>query len=121
MTYELAVPKPPIDELWRRVQRVARRVARVHRARAVVFGHTHKPEGVWEDGVFYGNTGSWSPAYKDIACREPLSDARPVVWLKSDGGALSGGLVTWRNGAFEEGRAAAPEVSAPLLPATVAA
>jgi UDP-2,3-diacylglucosamine pyrophosphatase LpxH len=105
--YEIAVPKPPLDELWRRVQRVARRVARAHKARAVVFGHTHKPEGVWENGVFYGNTGSWSPAYKDLECREPLSDARPLVWLRSDGDALTGGLVTWRDGAFEEGAGAA--------------
>ena len=104
VTYEIAVPKPPMDELWRRVQRVARKVARVHRARAVVFGHTHQPEGVWEDGVFYGNTGSWSPAYKDLECREPLSDARPVVWLKSEGAALSGGLVTWRGGELRGAR-----------------
>jgi predicted phosphodiesterase len=69
----------------------------------VVFGHTHKPEGVWEDGVFYGNTGSWSPAYKDLECTQPLSEERPVVWLRSEGRNLSGGLVTWRGGRFVEG------------------
>jgi UDP-2,3-diacylglucosamine pyrophosphatase LpxH len=100
--YELSVPKPPLDDTWKRVQRTARKVARAHRARAVVFSHTHHPEGVWEDGVFYGNTGSWSPAYKDIECTQPLDDARPVIWLRSEGGALSGGLVMWKQGGFVE-------------------
>ena len=102
LTYELSVPKPTLEATWRRVQRTARRVARAHRARAVVFGHTHHPEGVWEDGVFYGNTGSWSPAYKDLECTQPLADARPVVWLRSEGGALSGGLAQWKDGGFVE-------------------
>lgn len=100
--YELTLPKPTLDETWRRVQRLARRVRRAHRARAVVFGHTHKPEGIWEDGAFYGNTGSWSPAYADLACTQPVSPERPLVWLRSEGSRLEGGLVRWVDGAFAE-------------------
>jgi hypothetical protein len=105
LAYELSIPKLPIDETWRRVQRAARGVARVHRARAVIFGHTHQPAGAWEDGVFYGNTGTWSPAFKDLECTQPLHDERPVVWLASDGradGRLEGGLMTWKAGRFFE-------------------
>jgi UDP-2,3-diacylglucosamine pyrophosphatase LpxH len=102
VTYELSVPKTELDETWRRVQRVARRVARVHRARAVVFGHTHKAEGAWEGGVFFGNTGSWSPAFEDLECTRPISRERPLVWLRSEAGVLTGGLVSWRDGAFVE-------------------
>jgi UDP-2,3-diacylglucosamine pyrophosphatase LpxH len=104
--YELSVPKPSLDDVWRRVQRAARRVARAHKAKAVVLGHTHQPAGLWEDGVFYGNTGSWSAAYKDLECTQPLHEERPVVWLVSDGtaaGKLQGGLKLWRNGEFVEG------------------
>jgi UDP-2,3-diacylglucosamine pyrophosphatase LpxH len=113
IAYELSIPKLPIDATWRRVQRAARRVARAHRARAVVFGHTHQPAGTWEEGVFYGNTGTWSPAFKDLECTQPLHDERPVVWLVSDGradGRLEGGLMTWKAGRFEAppARAAAP-------------
>ena len=102
VTYELSIPKEGLDEIWRRVQRVARKVARAHRARAVVFGHTHKPEGEWHGGVFYGNTGSWSPAFVDLECTKPLTTERPLIWLRSNGGALEGGLVRWADGQFVE-------------------
>jgi UDP-2,3-diacylglucosamine pyrophosphatase LpxH len=102
--YELLVPKSPLDANWRRVQRAARRVARVQRASAVVFGHTHLPDGVWRRGVFIGNTGSWSAAFRDLECTQPLFDERPVVWLRSGGerGGLEGGLYTWKDGRFAE-------------------
>lgn len=102
--YELVIPKIPLDENWRAVQRAARRVARVHHASAVVFGHTHHAEGAWERGVFFGNTGSWSAAFRDLECTQPVCDERPVVWLRSDGpgSQLSGGLYTWKQGAFTE-------------------
>jgi hypothetical protein len=101
--YELVVPKPPLDANWKAVQRAARKVGKVHRAKAVVFGHTHHPEGAWEQGVFFGNTGSWSAAFKDLACTQPLHDERPVVWLRSDDqGRVEGGLSTWKPGCFTE-------------------
>lgn len=98
--YELLVPKPALDVTWKAVQRVARRVARIHRSRAVVFGHTHRPEGTWEAGVFFGNSGSWSAAYKDIACTQPIETSKPLVWLRSQGGALVGGLTRWAGDRF---------------------
>lgn len=101
---EIARPKTTLEETWRKVQRRARQVAMVHKARAVVFGHTHTPEGLWEEGVFYGNTGSWSAAYRDVACTEPLFDERPLIWLRSEGGALSGGLFAWKKGEFRASR-----------------
>jgi hypothetical protein len=76
----------------------------VHRARAVVFGHTHHPEGAWENGVFIGNSGSWSAAYRDLECTKPLYEGRPVIWLKSGVNGrpeLSGGLMIYREGKFE--------------------
>ncbi len=105
--YELAIPKTSLGENWLRVQAAARAVAKAHKAKAVILGHTHRPEGRWEDGVFYGNTGSWSPAYLDIECTQPLSDERPVVWLENDGGTLRGGLLTYKNGTFTEAKAPA--------------
>jgi UDP-2,3-diacylglucosamine pyrophosphatase LpxH len=103
--YELAISKKiSLDDNWRAVQRAARRVAKVHRASAVVFGHTHHPEGAWEHDIFFGNTGSWSSAFRDLECTQPLFEERPVVWLRSSDptGGLSGGLYTWKKGQFTE-------------------
>ena len=101
LAYEGLVPKVPLAALWQSMGRVARSVAKLHHARAVVFGHTHHPEGAWEKGVFFGNTGSWSAAFHDIECTRPVSDERPLVWLSSDGGRMEGGLLAWCRGRFE--------------------
>jgi UDP-2,3-diacylglucosamine pyrophosphatase LpxH len=122
--YELAIPKAPLETNWRRVRRAARAIARVHGARAVVLGHTHAPEGTWERGVFFGNSGSWSAAYADLACTKPVNEQRPLVWLRSAGarGALTGGLVAWKQGGFRPyERAAAALVTAPAEPAPATA
>ncbi|MGK3966872.1 hypothetical protein WMF38_22190 [Sorangium sp. So ce118] len=110
VAYECAVPKPTLDAVWQGVNRAARLVARAHGAKAVIFGHTHNPEGSWEGGVFFGNTGSWSAAFEDIACTKPVFEARPLVWLRSEEGAapeapLSGGLVMWKGERFQPWRA----------------
>ncbi|WP_437636477.1 hypothetical protein [Sorangium sp. So ce854] len=110
VAYECAVPKPTLDAVWQGVNRAARLVARAHGAKAVIFGHTHNPEGSWEGGVFFGNTGSWSAAFEDIACTKPVFEARPLVWLRSDDGAspeapLSGGLLMWKDARFQPWRA----------------
>ncbi len=117
--YELAVPRATLDQTWLRVNRYARRVGAVHRARAVVFGHTHHAEAAWENGVFYGNTGSWSAAYHDLECTKPIDVARPVIWLtsgKNDRPELSGGMLLFKDGAFAEppAPAAEPEVEPPV-------
>ena len=90
LAFEHQKPKSTLAQNWQKVQLRARQVARAHKARAVVFGHTHTPEGRWEEGVFYGNTGSWSAAYRDVECKEPLFDERPLIWLtlhREDGAA----------------------------------
>ena len=100
--YGIAVPTMSLSTHWKQVSRFSQEVCKVHRARAVVFGHTHNPEGAWERGIFFGNTGSWSAAFRDLACTEPLFDERPLVWLTCDArGELHGGLYGWRKGRFE--------------------
>ena len=123
--YELFTPKPTLGETWQAVQRTAHRIARVHGASAVVLGHTHHSAASWEGGVFYGNSGSWSAAFHDIACTIPLERARPVIWLRNSGGRLAGGMARWCDGAFEfpppdaeasvSWAAASPDLSPELL------
>lgn len=99
--YEVVAPKEDVGAVWKRVASAAREVARAHGASAVIFGHTHHAEGSWEDGVFFGNSGSWSAAFRDPECTQPISDERTFIWLTRDeGGALGGGLASFRRGAL---------------------
>ncbi len=110
--YELLVPKPPLDDTYRHTARCQREIARIHDARAVVLGHTHQAFAHWEDGVFHGNCGTWSPAFRDAECTVPLTDGRPVIWLRSAGDALEGGLYHWRRGALLRASVESPQLEA---------
>ncbi|TKD06290.1 hypothetical protein [Polyangium fumosum] len=111
--YDRLAPKPPLAETWLRVGRVMRSVAQIHDARAVVFGHTHTPEGSWEGDVFIGNSGSWSAATSGPD-GTPCIGEHPFVWLTSDDhGALTGGLYAWKRGAIVPRVVRAPQAEAP--------
>ena len=90
-----------LDAGYDRIERTQREIARLHDARAVVFGHTHVPEGAWDEaGVFFGNSGTWAPTFADVACTEPLRHGSPFVWLR-DEGELAGGLYRFVDGRVE--------------------
>ncbi|MDC3958308.1 hypothetical protein [Polyangium jinanense] len=113
MLYDRLVPKPPLAETWLRVGRVMRNVAKIHGARAVVFGHTHNPEGSWEGDVFIGNSGSWSAAM-DGPDGTPRFGEHPFVWLTSDEqGAITGGLYAWKDSAIVPRVVRDPQTEAP--------
>jgi UDP-2,3-diacylglucosamine pyrophosphatase LpxH len=101
VVYELRVHKVSVQERWEGVDRRAKDVARVHGARAIVFGHTHHPHASWEDGVFVANAGSWSSSYYDVECTVPVFPERPLVWLKASADQIEGGLVAWTGSAFK--------------------
>ena len=117
--YELLLPKPVLDDTYSLVFERQCEIARIHGARAVVFGHTHQPFGRWADGVFHGNSGTWSAAYLDPECTRPIDDGRPVIWLRSDdSGAIEGGLHRWSRGVLSIDRAERPVLpAASLVPA----
>lgn len=94
--YELAVPAPSMEANYERIAARSVEIAGIYRARAVIFGHTHVPYGRWKDGVFFGNSGTWSAAYRDLECTEPVdAKGKPVIWLRDRGGQLEGGLHRW--------------------------
>ncbi len=89
-------PEGGLDTVYASLEPTQREIARIHGARAVVFGHTHIARGAWRDGVFVGNCGTWAPMFHDIACARPVQSAQPFVWLRSDGAEqLAGGLYRW--------------------------
>ncbi len=97
--YELALPKPTLDDNWNVVSAMSPRIAEIYGSRAVVFGHTHIPYGRWEDGIFHGNSGTWTAAYRDMECSIPVdSRGKPVIWIRSEGARTEGGLYRWNEG-----------------------
>jgi hypothetical protein len=98
-TYDTAPPR--VKELFA-----------IHGVRAVCMGHTHRPFGHWEglgEKRFWGNSGSWCPAFRDAMCTEPVLPKRPLLLLTSEGNALWGGLFWWNGREL----AADPEVRPP--------
>jgi UDP-2,3-diacylglucosamine pyrophosphatase LpxH len=91
-------PTPDMSGVNTYIEDSARTIARIYRARAVVFGHTHQAFGRWEDGVFFGNSGTWAPMYHDVACRIPVEESRPLIWLRSDETRVTGGLYRFYEG-----------------------
>jgi len=99
--YELATPKITLDDNYRLIATRAEIIQKIYRLKAVIFGHTHVPYGRWSDGVFFGNSGTWSAAYRDLECSIPVDPrGKPVIWLRAENGRLSGGLHRWNGHAL---------------------
>ena len=64
------------------------RIAALYNARGVVMGHTHAPFASARPGVWFANSGSWTPTVG-------RADAGPLgsfIWIASDGPHLAGQL-----------------------------
>jgi UDP-2,3-diacylglucosamine pyrophosphatase LpxH len=114
VVYELVTPKPDI-RTYDMAPPTVKQIFDIHGVKAMCMGHTHRPVGSWEGDRFWGNSGSWCPAFVDRECTKPVLDGRPFLWLTADDGTLGGGLHWFRNGAIS----ADPEgTRAPRLVAT---
>lgn len=84
VAHELLRPHAGIEAEYENLEQVSRRIAKIYRARAVVFGHTHIPRCEVEDGVVFCNTGAWTPDAPDADSDEKQRPprARPIVWLR---------------------------------------
>lgn len=113
--YEIRTPKPDL-RTYDTAPSGVKDLFAIHGARAVVMGHTHRPSGRWEEGDpprFWGNSGSWCPAFRDQLCTDPVHAPRPLILLTRAEGHLSGGLHFWDGQTLT----ADPEGSRPPSPA----
>jgi UDP-2,3-diacylglucosamine pyrophosphatase LpxH len=88
-------------------------IARLTGCRRVVIGHTHAERHVVIEGVELLNAGTWSPAFRDVACTEPYG-RKCVVRLRprSDGTRVAS-LEAWDGHGFvalEPGEEPAPSL-----------
>lgn len=101
-----------VDNLdWQIRQRLPT-VARLVNVRRVVLGHTHREGHLHLDGVELLNAGTWSPAFRDVACTEPVG-RRCVVWIRpNDAGQRTATVEAWTGDGF----AAIPSEPPRVLP-----
>lgn len=95
--YEVLTPKPDL-RTYDSPPSSIERLFDIHDVRAVCLGHTHRPTGSWKNGRFFGNSGTWCPAFHDATCTRPVLEARPLLLLTACDGDLSGGLAWLRDG-----------------------
>lgn len=116
--FNIAVQEKSLSETYDHVRQCQRRIAQLHNARAVVFGHTHEAYGHWENGIFYGNCGTWSPRHRDVECSIPHERGAPFVWLRSDDGErIRGGLYRFVEGHIFADARDERETLTPIAPA----
>lgn len=88
MAYKKAMMRVPVSA----------KIATVGR---VIQGHTHLEKHQWIDGVEYLNTGTWSPAYRDVECTQPYG-RKCFAWIKpGNAGSRSAELYEWKDGSHE--------------------
>ncbi len=97
--YEIITPKPDI-RTYDSAPPTVKQIYEVHGVRAMCMGHTHRPQSSWDGGRYWGNSGSWCPAFADRECTVPVLDGRPFLWLTAQDDALWGGLHWFRDGAI---------------------
>ena len=100
ITYEILTPKPDL-RTYDSAPPEVKNLWHIHGAVAICMGHTHRPFSHWEREGFYGNSGSWCPAFHDEACERPVLDGRPFLMLWTHDGDVHGGLHWLRSGAIQ--------------------
>jgi UDP-2,3-diacylglucosamine pyrophosphatase LpxH len=55
--------------------------SKITKLNRVIFGHTHRELHTWIDGVEHLNTGTWSPAFKDVECTQRFG-RKVFAWIK---------------------------------------
>lgn len=61
-------------------ERVLAMASAITKAQRIVFGHTHLARHEIIGSVEHLNSGSWSPAFTDVECKNPV-DQKTYVWI----------------------------------------
>ncbi len=70
------------------------KVARLLKVERVIMGHTHLEHHVDIAGVDVLNTGTWSPAYRDVECTEPHG-RKCFAWVRPGEDGRVADLMEW--------------------------
>jgi UDP-2,3-diacylglucosamine pyrophosphatase LpxH len=75
--------KPKVNVDVKHYEKALQLIAQICGVKRVVFGHTHEFVHKSIGNVEYLNSGTWSPAFDDIACTRP-SCPKTFVWIRPD-------------------------------------
>lgn len=62
-------------------ERILYLASKITRTLRVVFGHTHIPRHEMIGAVEHLNSGTWSPAFRDVECTQAM-DQKTLVWIE---------------------------------------
>lgn len=76
--------------------------SRITRVKRIIYGHTHHPRHQWFGEIEHLNSGTWSPAFKDIECTKRTND-QTFIWLATDHtGTRKAELMKYKNNNVEK-------------------
>ena len=85
--------------------------ARIAKVSRVIHGHIHRERHSWIENIEYLNTGTWSPAFRDVECTQPFG-RKCFAWIKPQGtGGRTSELYEWTDSGVE---LISPDVSGPI-------
>ena len=71
--------------------------AKIAGVKRVVQGHTHIEKHRWILDVEYLNTGTWSPAFRDVECTERYG-RKCFAWIRPGEAGRTADLFEWCDG-----------------------
>ena len=76
--------------------------ARITQVKRVIQGHVHLARHTFHEGIEYLNTGTWSPAYRDVECTQPYG-RKCFAWVRPapGGEGREAELYEWVDGRAE--------------------
>ena len=83
-----------VHALGKRIKRKLDVIARVVGVKRIVLGHTHAEHHTFVDDVELLNPGSWSPAFRDPECTEPVG-RRCIVRIRPEGDTRVAEVLEW--------------------------
>jgi UDP-2,3-diacylglucosamine pyrophosphatase LpxH len=72
-----------VDAMQEAAYQLAPLSARIARVKRIIQGHTHHELHNWVEDIEFLNTGSWSPAFLDVECKQPVG-RKCFAWIRPD-------------------------------------
>ena len=73
----------------------------ISKVNRIVYGHSHQYRHEMIGPVEHLNSGTWSPAFRDVECKDPI-DQKTYVWIEPGEGGRTAKLLQFNDGENSE-------------------